>query len=60
MVNRFLKLTEGVEHHVPLMIRGQENPGSGRELPRLALGASIVMILLLFSIYLAFYLAISD
>jgi multicomponent Na+:H+ antiporter subunit D len=60
MVNRFLKLTEGVEHHVPLMIRGRENPGSERELPRLTLGASIFMILLLFSIYLAFYLAISD
>jgi len=60
MVNRFLRLTEGVERHVPLMIREQENPGSGRELPSVTLGASILMILLLFSIYLAFYLAISD
>jgi multicomponent Na+:H+ antiporter subunit D len=60
MVNRFLRLTEGVEHHVPLMTREQENPGSGRELPTVTLGASILVILLLFSIYLAFYLAISD
>jgi multicomponent Na+:H+ antiporter subunit D len=60
MVNRFLRLTEGVEHPVPLVIRGRENPGNGRELPKLTLGASILMILLLFSIYLAFYLAISD
>jgi len=60
MVNRFLRLTEGVEQHVPLMIRDQENPGSGRELPTVTLGASILIILLLFSIYLAFYLAISD
>jgi multicomponent Na+:H+ antiporter subunit D len=60
MVNRFLRLTEGVEQHVPLMIRGQENPGSEREVPTVTLGASILIILLLFSIYLAFYLAISD
>ena len=60
MVNRFLRLTEGVEQHVPLMIRAQENPGSRRELPTVTLGASILIILLLFSIYLAFYLAISD
>jgi multicomponent Na+:H+ antiporter subunit D len=59
MVNRFLRLTQGVEQRVP-MIRRQENPGSERELPTVTLGASILIILLLFSIYLAFYLAISD
>jgi multicomponent Na+:H+ antiporter subunit D len=57
---RFFKLGDGIERHVPLMVLDQENPGIEKELPRVTLGASIVMILLLFSIYLAIYLAISD
>jgi multicomponent Na+:H+ antiporter subunit D len=59
MANRFLRLTEGIENHSLQTTHGQENPGTGRELPRVTLGISVLMILLLFSIYLAFYLAIS-
>jgi hypothetical protein len=52
-------LTQGVERRVPLTTRKQESPGGGGEPLTLTLGASILMVLLLFSIYLAFYIAVS-